>query len=93
MTPKLGFGVIGLLSWRVNHQVLTDPKFGHPTSSQYVLALAMFGTAWFSVFPLTGHPVSVIHTALPPTAPFVAAKAELNRLFASPMLFGIVLWK
>jgi len=32
--PKLGLGVTGLESCWVNHQVLTFPKRGHPTSSQ-----------------------------------------------------------
>jgi len=32
--PKLGFGVDGSASWRVNHQVLTLSKRGQPTSCQ-----------------------------------------------------------
>jgi hypothetical protein len=32
--PKLGEGVVGSASWRVNHQVLTLPRRGHATSSQ-----------------------------------------------------------
>lgn len=32
--PKLGEGIVGSESWRVNHHVLTFPKRGHPTSSQ-----------------------------------------------------------
>ena len=93
MMPKLGFGVTGLASCRVNHQVLTTPKLGHPTSSQYVLAFARLGTARFSVFPLTGHPVSVIQISLLPTTFCVAAIAALNKLFPLSMLFAIVFWK
>lgn len=32
--PKLGFGVTGAASWRVNQYVLTTPKLAHPTLSQ-----------------------------------------------------------
>lgn len=93
MIPKLGLGVVGLVSWRVYHQVLVLPKSGHPTSSQYVLAFARLGMAKFSVFPLTGHPVSVIQTGLLPTAAWVAAKAAWNRLLPSSMLLVMVFWK
>lgn len=41
--PKLGLGVALSVSSSVNHHVLTLPKLGHPTASQYVLALATFG--------------------------------------------------
>lgn len=69
--PKLGDGVSGAASWRVYHQTFVSSKRGHPTSSQYVLALSVEGTAWFSVGPLTGQPVSVIQTGLDPTAALV----------------------
>ena len=32
--PKLGFGMTGSASWRVNQYMLIFPKFGHPTASQ-----------------------------------------------------------
>lgn len=32
--PKLGFGVTGAASWRVNQNMLIFPKLGHPTASQ-----------------------------------------------------------
>jgi len=66
--PKLGFGVTGAESCSVNQKVLTLPNEGHPTSSQYVFAFSREGTAWPETEPLTGHPVSVIQTSLPPTA-------------------------
>jgi len=75
--PKLGTGVVGAASCRTYHQVLTLSKAdAHPTWSQNVFALAKLGTARFSVLPLTGHPVSVIHTGLPPAAPEVASYAS-----------------
>lgn len=77
--PKLGEGVSGAASCSVYHQVLVDPKREHPTSSQYVLALSMEATACPAVGPLTGQPVSVIHTGLPPTAAFVWSTALLKR--------------
>jgi len=74
--PKLGFGVVGAASCRTYHQVLTLPKAdAHPTSSQNVFAFATLAIARFSVLPLTGHPVSVIQTGLPPAAPAVALYA------------------
>lgn len=66
--PKLGLGVTGSASCRVNHHVLILPNDAQATSSQYVLAFWMDGTARLEVEPLTGHPVSVIQTSLPPTA-------------------------
>jgi hypothetical protein len=78
--PKLGTGVVGAASWRTYHQVLTLPNAdAHPISSQNVFALAKLGTPRFSVFPLMGHPVSVIHTGLPPAAPAVALYAAQKR--------------
>lgn len=53
------------------HQTFVDPKRGQPTSSQYVLAFSVEGTAWFWLGPLTGQPVSVIQTGLEPTAALV----------------------
>lgn len=32
--PKLGFGVTGAASWRVNQYMSIFPKLGHPTASQ-----------------------------------------------------------
>ena len=66
--PKLGLVWTASLSVRVYHQVLVLPKRGHPTASQYALALFELGTARLAVEPLLGHPVSVIQTGLPPTA-------------------------
>ena len=78
--PKLGLGDALLsVSSRVYHQVLTTPNLGHPTSCQYVLAFSVLGTARFSVFPVTGHPVSVIQTGLDPTAFTVLSTASLKR--------------
>jgi hypothetical protein len=75
--PKLGTGVVGAASCRTYHQVFTFPKAdAHPISSQKIFALAMLGTPRFSVFPLTGHPVSVIQTGFPPAAPAVALYAS-----------------
>jgi hypothetical protein len=77
--PKLGLVWTASLSVRVYHQVLVLPKRGHPTASQYVLALTELGIAWLAVEPLLGHPVSVIQTGLPPTADCVALRASWKR--------------
>lgn len=69
MTPKLGLGVVGDESWKVYHQTLVLPNMGQPTSSQNFFAFSSEGTAAPTVLPLTGQPVSVTQTGLPPTAP------------------------
>ncbi len=91
--PKDGLGVASSVSSIVYQKMLTLPNLGHPTSSQYVLALAMDGTPRFSVFPLTGHPVSVIQTSLPPTAAWVTARASSKRADPSVISLLIVFWK
>lgn len=74
--PKLGFGAVGAASCKTYHQVLILSKAdAHPTSSQNVWALDKLAIARFSVLPLTGHPVSVIQTGLPPAAAEVALYA------------------
>lgn len=91
--PKLGLVWTASLSVRVYHQVLVLPKRGHPTASQYVLALAALGTARLAVEPLTGHPVSVTQTGFPPTAACVALRASWKRPGPFWMLLAWVVWK
>lgn len=94
MTPKLGSGVAGAASWSVYHQMLSDWNSGQPTSCQYVSAFSREGTAWPTVLPLTGKPVSVIQMGLlAPTACRVAARAasKSDLLFSMPLAFSC--WK
>jgi len=91
--PKLGLVWTASLSSRVYHQVLVLPKRGHPTASQYVLALAELGMARLAVEPLTGHPVSVTQTGFPPTAACVALRASWKRAGPFWMLLAWVVWK
>ena len=86
-TPKLGFGVVGKASCSVNHQVLVLPKSRpHPTWSQYIFAFVVFATASPKVSPLTGQPVSVTQTGLPPATPTVAWKAASNKEYPLPLV-------
>jgi len=73
--------------------VLVLPNRGQPTWSQYCLALAREATPWFSVEPLTGQPVSVIQTSLPPAADLVLATASLNSDRPSSIELAMVFWK
>lgn len=91
--PKLGFGVEGDASWSVYHQTLVLPNRGQPTWSQYVFALSRLGIARLTVLPLTGKPVSVTQTGLPPTAAWVWPIAESNKALPSVMELAIVFWK
>lgn len=43
--------------------------------------------------PLTGHPVSVIQSSLPPTAACVSERADSNRDFPLAMELVWVFWK
>jgi len=65
----------------------------HPTWSQYVCAFAVLATAWFEVGPLTGQPVSVIQTGLPPETPTVFWYACSNRAAPVSIPLAIVFWK
>lgn len=88
VTPKLGAVVPA--SSRMYHQVLVTPNRGQATSSQYCLALATLATAWFSVAPVVGQPVSVIQTSLPAATALVFATPLLKRALASSMELGSV---
>jgi hypothetical protein len=89
-TPKDGEDPASI---RVYQKVLTFPRLGQATSTQYLRALAVDGTAKFSVGPLTGHPVSVIQTSFPPTALLVLERASLKREAPLSMLLAMVFWK
>lgn len=67
--PKLGEE---LPSNNVYQYMLVLPLYLQATSSQYVLAFASDGIARLELGPLTGKPVSVIHTGLPWAAATVA---------------------
>ena len=78
--PKLGLGMSGSASHSVYHQMLTPSSFsskntGQPTSFQYRSALPTDGTEAPTVFPLTGWPVSAIHTGFLPAALRVLSRA------------------
>jgi hypothetical protein len=88
VTPKLGAVVPA--SSRMYHQVLVLPSRGQATSSQYCLALAVLATARFSVGPVTGQPVSVIQTSLPPATALVFSTPLSKRALASSMELGSV---
>jgi hypothetical protein len=88
VTPKLGAVVPA--SSRMYHQVLVVPNRGQATSSQYCLALAVLATARFSVGPVTGQPVSVIQTSLPPATALVFSTPFSKRALASSMELGSV---
>lgn len=93
VTPKLSLGVAPLsVSSRVNQKTLTLPNRGHPTTSQYVLALAREAVARFCCGPLTGHPVSVIQMGFPPTAFWVAASEASKRDLAESIELESVFW-
>lgn len=93
VTPKLSLGVAPLsVSSRVNQKTLTLPNRGHPTTSQYVLALAREAVARFCCGPLTGHPVSVIQMGFPPTAFWVAAREASKRDLADSIPLESVFW-
>lgn len=88
--PKLG---LAPASASMYHQVLVSPKRGQPTWSQYCLALAREATASPSVGPLTGQPVSVIHTSLPLATALVLATASSKRALPWSMPLAMVVWK
>ena len=90
MTPNEGLGVLGAPSWRVNHQTLVSPNKGQPTSFQKTSALSTEGTASPEVLPLTGQPVSVIQTGLPPATPLVFARAAWKRPWPWLRALGLV---
>jgi len=87
--PKLGLAEV---SSRMYHHVLTSPRRGQATWSQYVFALATDATASPDLAPEVGHPDSVIQTGLPSLAALVLARASSKRLLALSMLLASVLW-
>lgn len=89
VTPKLG---LAPASARVYHQVLTLPRRGQATWSQYCLALATEATASPQVGPLVGQPVSVIQTGLPLAADSVFCQASSKRALALSMPLDIWTW-